>query len=216
VATYATYEEMKTEINLVDARKPERGNIERLLDSASAAIDRFCNRPLGFVALTVAAAKVYPGSGKPYQLIDECVTITAVAVKDSVSDAAYTAWLATDWTACTGDYNYPDFNSTPYTMLLCTANGDYSVFSSGRMADRWQAPTVQVTARWGYALTVPDQIKTATIMQAARWFKRLQGSMSDALASGELGRLLFLQKLDPDIAMILKDGRFVHPAVGRW
>jgi len=216
MAIYATYEEYRNETDMLDIDEHNRGTIERILGSASAAIDRFCNRPFGFVALDVAAAKVYPGSGKPYQLIDECVTVTLVEVKDSVTDTVYTAWLPADWQACTGDYNYPDYNSTPYTMLMCTANGDYSRFTYGRLTDRWQAPTVQVTARWGYAATVPDQIKTATIMQAARWFKRLQGAMSDTLATGELGQLLFLQKLDPDIAMILNSGRFVHPAVGRW
>ena len=193
MAIYATYEVLKAEINLLDTDESNRGTTERLLASASAAIDRFCNRPLGFLADTEATAKVYPGSGYPYQLIDECTAVTLVEVKDSVSDAAYTAWLPTDWVACTGDYHYPDYGQA-----------------------RWMAPTVQVTASWGYAVVVPDQIKTATIMQTARWFKRLQGSMSDALASGELGQLLFLQKLDPDIAMILKDGRFMHPATGRW
>jgi hypothetical protein len=52
-------------------------------------------------------------------------------------------------------------------------------------------------------------------MQSARWYKRLQGAMSDALASADLGELLYVQKLDPDIAGILLDGRYVRPAVGR-
>jgi hypothetical protein len=201
---------------LTDTGAAQQTNIERLLDSASAAIDRFCNRPDGFLSDAAASVRVYPGSGQPYQLIDECTEVTLVSVKDDITDV-YTDWLPADWIACTGDYHYPDFNSLPYTMIVCEVNGDYSVFTSGRYdVPRWQAPTVQVTARWGYSATVPDQIKTATIMQSARWFKRLQGAMSDSLASGELGQLLFLQKLDPDIAMILKDGRFMHPATGRW
>ena len=216
MATYATYEEMLAAINLLDTSEDERGPIERLLDSASGAIDRLCNRPLGFVALTVAAAKVYPGTGKAYQLIDECVSVSTVEVKDAIDDTTYVTWTTDDWQAATGDYNYPDFNATPYTLLICKPSGDYSRFLSGTYSERWAAPTVQVTAKWGYATTVPDQIKTATIMQAARWFKRLQSSMSDVLASGELGQLMFLKQLDPDIAMILGKGRFVVPAVGRW
>ena len=216
MASYSDYDSFRSEINLVDTGEVNRATVERLLLAASAAIDRHCNRPLGFLALAVATVKVYPGTGYAYQLIDECTEVSEVAVKDSVSDTTYTAWTTDDWDACTGDYNYPDFNSTPYTMLVCTPNGDYSVFTSGKYSYRWQAPTVQVTAKWGYATTVPYQIKEATIMQAARWYKRLQGAMSDALASGELGRLMYVQELDPDIVMILKRGRFVHPAVGRW
>jgi len=213
---YCTYAEIKSSIDLVDTGAVQQTNIERLIDAADAAIDRFCNRPLSFVADMVASAKVYPGTGKPYQLIDECTEVSSVAVKDSITDSTYTAWTTDDWDACTGDYNYPDFNTTPYTMLVCVPSGDYSVFTSGRYGDRWQAPTVQVTAKWGYATTVPDQIKTASIMQTARWFKRLQSAMGDTLASAELGQLIFVQEIDPDIGMILKRGRFVHPAVGRW
>lgn len=216
MARYASYDEFRSSINLTDAGAAQQMNIERLLDSASAAIDRFCNRPDGFLSDAAASARVYPGSGQPYQLIDECTEVTLVEVRDAISDAAYVAWVPADWIACTGDYHYPDFNATPYTMLVCEVNGDYSVFTSGRYGQaRWMAPTVQVTAKWGYATVVPDQIKTAAIMQAARWFKRLQGSMSDALASGELGQLLFLKELDPDIGLILTKGRFMVPATGR-
>lgn len=211
---YATPAELRGHIDMETTT--EDGRLEEIVSAASAAIDRLCNRPLGFLATMAASTKVYPGSSKPYQLIDECVSITLVEVKDSITDDDYVEWAATDWTACTGDYNYPDFNSLPYTMLVCTPNGDYSVFTSGRYSDRWQAPTVRVTARWGYAEETPDQIKTAAIMQSARWFKRLQSAMADTLATGELGQLIYTQELDPDIAMILKRGRFIHPATGRW
>lgn len=216
MANYCDYDGVRSAINLVDTGEVDRANIERLIAAASAAIDRLCNRPLGFLADAEASAKVYPGTGDAYELIDECVEVTTVAVKESVTETTYTAWAATDWEACTGDYNYPDYNTTPYTMIVCTAHGDFSVFVNGKYADRHVVPTVQVTARWGYAATTPYQIREATIMQTARWFKRLQGAMSDSLASAELGRLLFLKELDPDIAMILRQGRFVHPAVGRW
>jgi len=76
-------------------------------------------------------------------------------------------------------------------------------------------PTVQITARWGFATEVPIDIKEAAIMQAARWYKRLQSAMADVLASGELGQLLYRKSLDPDIRRLLVDGRYVKPVVGR-
>jgi hypothetical protein len=50
-------------------------------------------------------------------------------------------------------------------------------------------------------------------MQSARWYKRLQGAMSDALASGELGMLLYQKSLDPDIRRILVDGRYINSVI---
>ena len=214
---YVTVDELRLAINMQGKGTTFDGHIEALIEAATAGINRYCNRPDGFMSDVVASARVYSGSGRPYQLIDECTAVEAVAAKDSISDASPTAWLPTDWIACTGDYHYPDFNSTPYTMLVCEVAGDHSVFTSGRYGTpRWMAPTVQVTANWGYATITPYQIRTATIEQAARWFKRLQGAQSDSLASGELGRLLFLKELDPDVALIIRAGRFMHPATGRW
>ena len=87
-------------------------------------------------------------------------------------------------------------------MLIIGPNGDYATFTSGQFTFRKGftpleatttrgIPKVKVTAKWGYAADVPDDIFEAIIMQAARTYKRLQGSMSDALASGELGQLLY-------------------------
>lgn len=209
--------------------------IAKVLDGAARTINRFCNRPLGFVAPAVATARHYKGNGKQYLLIDENVEIETVSVKDSVTDSAYTAWTAPsanmagdgDWFACSGDPEAPDYDSFPYDIIMVDLNGDESYFTDGqysglpgfpsRRRGRRGVPTVEVTARWGYADwdNVPPDIKLANVMQAARWYKRLQGTMSDALASGELGRLIFVQKIDPDVALILSQGRYKKPATGR-
>jgi hypothetical protein len=76
-------------------------------------------------------------------------------------------------------------------------------------------PTVQVTAKWGYSAVVPPTITKACEMQVVRWYKRFEGAMADALASAELGQLLYRQELDPDVKFILVGGRYVKPSVGR-
>lgn len=235
MADYATITELKARID--KEHTDDDTILTAIITGASRAIDNYCNRPDGFVALTSAAARVYGGSGNAIQSIDECVEVTAVAVKDSVTDSTYTAWAASDWIAFSGDPEDPDFNGLPYTYLMADANGDYSVFTSGYLGGyanqdyyfnnanspryhhnprtaRRQA-TVQVTAKWGYSVTVPAPIKEACCMQSARWYKRYASAFSDVLASGELGQLFYRQALDPDIGMILVDGRYVKPAVGR-
>jgi hypothetical protein len=72
-------------------------------------------------------------------------------------------------------------------------------------------PTVRITARWGYADTVPPEIRQATITQASRWYKRGEGTWADALANAEFGTVLFRQQLDPDLAMMLRRMRRLHP-----
>jgi hypothetical protein len=233
-AEYATTAELKNYMNKSSA--DDDTVLDALLDAAGLAIDNFCNRPDGFLALAAATARYYPGSGKYYQWIDECVEVTAVAMKDSSTDDEdeYTALTVgtvgttteADVFPATGDTKYPNFTRTPYTFLLMGVNGDYSSFTYGRSLHKpgfrkeptdkpVVVPTVEVTAKWGYATEVPDAIKTATMMQAARWYKEFEGAMNDALASGELGTILYRQELHPDVKFLLVAGRYVRPAVGR-
>lgn len=230
---YATASELRGQIDKTSTA--DDTVLENILRAATRTIDRFCNRPGGFMAAAAASTRYYVGSGGTIQWMDECAAISSVAVKDSPSDDedSYTSWtLGTvgstteaDCFPATGDPEMPDYVSTPYTFLVIGANGDYSVFTSGSYTTRGGfrrygsqtrgMPTVQVSARWGYALTVPHDIREATIMQSARWYKRLQSAMADTAASTEFGTLLYRQSLDPDIKLILESGRYVRPAVGR-
>ncbi len=306
MAAYGTLASLKAAIQKDDDDADT--TLNALLEAASRKIDQFCNRPDGFVAENYTIQRRYRGSGMVYQLIDECVEIEQVAVKDSASDIEYEVWTTPnagtlaanltiansgtftadaaglyeaddivnlwdgineawldvtsevgggvyryslrtgtagdvfssgltigstgDWIAFTGDPDEPDFDSLPHTALLIDTNGDYEYFISGSVS-RWDGrdyrrgmrrrgrsilanqPTVRVTARWGYADSVPADISQASVMLAARFFKRLEGSMSDSLASTELGQLQFVQQMDPDVASLLVDGRYVRPAVGR-
>ena len=196
-----------------------------LVTAASRALDALCNRPDGFVAVSTAVARLYSGSGQGWQAIDECAAITKVEVKDSPTDSSYTEWAATEYLPFSGDARFPDFNRTPYTGLLVVAGGSYSIFTSGRFVTRGGfrpdpgaesargVPTVRVTAKWGYATDVPAAIKEAAVAQASRWWKRGQSAWADTLASPELGVLLYRKEIDPDIAMIVVQGRYVRPVL---
>jgi hypothetical protein len=198
-----------------------------LLDAASLSINRLCGRPDGFVALTTATARIYAGSGTGVQDIDECTEVTLVAVKESITDTTYTSWAATDWVAASGSIYDPDFNTTPYTLLLTLPSGDYAVFTSGKYTTKEGfppdldarnqrsrgLPTVQVTAKWGFATTCPTDIREAALMQATRWYQRYRAGMADTVANAELGQLLYRQQLDPDVAQILIAGGYKRQMV---
>ena len=236
IQVYATVPDLKVRIERT--RATDDVWLLQILTAASRSIDNACNRKLDGFVTTDAAARVFPGSGLATQRIDECTSVTTVAAKEARSDTTYTAWAATDWLLFRGDPRWPEFNVAPYDGLMVEPGGDYGIFLSGASGggsymDRffpstrvparlrynprsaYSVPMVQVTARWGYADTCPAEIREAAIMQAARWYKRMQAAMSDALASAELGMLLYTQSLDPDIKRILVDGRYVRATVGR-
>ena len=227
--SYATVNELKADIQ--KTKDTDDAALQRILNAAAQTVDNYCRqgegKPSGardfFLADTTASACTFAGSGQAYQRIPDCVSVTLVEVKDSITDSDYTSWAATDWNLASGSLRHPDFNREPYDLLLTDPNGDYSVFTSGIYLGlsgfppsgsvMRPVPTVQITAKWGYATTVPDGIAAATIMQAARWYKRLQGAMADTLASAEIGRLLFTSKIDPDVALILREGGYWRPVI---
>jgi hypothetical protein len=206
MATYATLSLFKAYLEKTDTA--DDGMLSQLLGASSTAIDRYCKRPDGFIAVSTASARYYVGHGRDYQIIDECTSISSVEVKDSATDTTYTSWTTSDYDYAAGGPDSPDFNHTPYTVLFVKPSGGYSRFTRGTWG-RSRTPTVKVTATWGYATYCPDEIETACMMQAARWWKRLQGAMADSLASPEMGTLMYLKQLDPDVQQILIGGGYV-------
>lgn len=234
MAAYASVPELRAQISLTSTT--DDVELALLLDAATKAIDNYCNRPDGFVSDPTASARYYSGDGGPYLRIDECTSIASVAVKDSPNDTSYVDWdtpssdLAEDgdWIPFAGDPERPNFNALaegkPYTYIMVDPNGNYSSFTSGKYAGRRGfrpsstvtrgVPTVKVTAKWGYAAAVPAAIKTACIMQAAKWYKRLQGSMASSVASPDMGTIELFRELDPDVKHLLVQGRYVRPPLG--
>ena len=230
---YATVAELRSRIERT--RATDDAWLLQILTAASRSVDNACNRKDGFQSVAPGTARIFTGSGMPIQRIDECTSVLLVEVKDSITATTYTSWAATDWISFRGDPRSPQFNITPFDQLMIDRAGDYALFtggaSGGASMDAWflssqvpsrlrfnprsahGLPTVRVTAPWGYATVTPPEIREGTIMQSARWYKRYQSSMSDTLADGELGMLLYRQALDPDIRRILVDGRFVKRVV---
>ena len=221
---YTTVHDIKAQPNITGTQ--DDLVIQALITAASAAIDRYCNRPDGFQAAAAATTRYFTGTGKYYLFVDEFATASglAVAVKDSATDDEdeYETWTVgtvgtttdADVFPATGDPRTPTYNRTPYTMLVIGPNADNAtVFTDGRLENGPGLPTVKVTARWGYATTCPAQIAQATIIQVCRWLARGQSKWADTLGNAETGTLEYRKALDPDLKMILSLGGFVRPVV---
>ncbi len=202
---YATVDEFKAQSDIHDTDWD--AVIQLCLDAAAETVDNVCNWGVPFVAGATATIRQMPGTGREVLYIPPCVAVTLVETKSSPLDAVWTALAGTSWVAFSGDERFPTFDDKPYTGLMLTGTG---IFSKPAGA---QLPTVRVTARWGRAENVPAVIQEATIAQAYRWFKRGQGSWGDALGNADMGLIMFKKALDPDIQMLLVNGRLIRPAI---
>lgn len=225
---YITTAQLKTHIG--KSKSDDDSIFDVIIDTVSSTVDRVCNREDGFfVADSSASTRTYSGDGGTVQWIDPCTSITLVEVKDAPSDDTYTSWTSDDWIAATGDPRRPDYKRTPYRFIIVSATGDYNTFTSGgytglrgfrrEFLDHRNVPTVRITAKWGYATTVPNPIKQACLAIGAKWYKRAKSSWAMSSATPELAVLQFIRSnqamIDGDVYMMLQGSRWIKPAVGR-
>lgn len=228
MATYTTVDAVKLRINKQGDDQDQ--NLTAMILAAERVINEICNRPDGFIALASGSetAREFPGSGEPFQWLDEFIdTPTLVEVKDTAS-GSYSSWAGTDWQAFAGDPLRPDFNpgvkGRPFHGIMVTADGDYGIFTSGQYTyrrgfrpthnrvGRFNTPTIRVTARWGFAETVPPMIEEATIILVSRWWKRSQSGWSDTLVTPDFGEIRYEKDLDPAVRTMLLKARMVKPS----
>ncbi len=196
--------------------------IQATLNAAARAIDRWLGLDTqdpnteAFVAIAVATTKEYIGKGTATIRIDSCTSVTTVEQKSPFeADSDYTALVAADFITFRGPAEQPDFSGSPITGLMMDGRGDFAAWINGRLRQggkRFAMSTVRVTALWGYAIDVPEQVKLATIGQALRWMTRFKAGMADTTVNPEFGVMMFRQSLDPDIKQMLE--RFMQPTVG--
>lgn len=219
MTVYGTVDELKIRIQIDSTlTAAQTALLTDMITAASKNIDQFCRRERdGFQALSVAAARYFVGKGDWYLRIPECVEVTTVAVKASVTATTYTSWATPtaamagdgDWIPCTGDPARPTFNKLPYTLLLIDLNSDYNYF-----LDSNAAPVVMVTANWGPSVAIPTDIREATLMQAAKWYKRFQASAGRSTGTVDFGKISYQRSMDSAVKQILIDGGWVVPLYG--
>lgn len=180
------------------------GTYDGILDSvatrASRAIDMHLKRKPGAFYVNADVTLYFDGSGNRYQWIDELAAApTSVQVAETGVLTTLTTWASTDYMLW--PYNALDFG-TPYMRLdVDRLNGTKSVWYG-------YPKGVKIVGKFGFSTTVPGEIKEATIIQAARWFKRGQQAFADTGAVEGLGQLKYVQRLDPDVAAILEGAKF--------
>jgi hypothetical protein len=125
--------------------------------------------------------------------VDDIIYINEIATDDNFDQLYTTVWA-------TSDYMVEPVNNPrrgwPWTRLL--AIGSY-IFPSNL------PQSVRVTGVWGWT-AIPEEVKMACRLQAARFFVRRQSPFGIA-GSPEIGTVRLSSRLDPDVELLLKPFR---------
>lgn len=175
------------------------------LTGASRAIDRFTGRnPGGFSLAGTASARTYRPAGRVVNecdgqklLVDEIGSSTGLIAETGSSGGTYTTVSSTAYD--TGPDNALTVGVPVNWLLMLSA---YWVSSP--------LTRIRVTARWGWP-AVPDQIVTATLLLAARYFKR-KDSPEGLVAGPQDWGSIRITRSDPDV-MALTSG-YMIPGFG--
>lgn len=178
--------------------------IWEMIVQASRLIDRFKGVEPGSYRAETSETRTYRGTGTVRQPIDHYVSVSAVAV-DETASGSYTSWTSSDYD--TWPENAAAMSESIRRLdVNDTSNTTKSIWTKG-------ARRVQVTGVPGITSAPPDEISRACRIMASRWYKRAQQAWQDASANAELGQMLYVKKLDPDVQTILA-AAFPHKGVG--
>lgn len=184
--SYATLAEMKAELRITDAL--DDSIIEQCVETASRLIDETCGRVFYQETTTT---RYYTAECSELLFVDDLVSITTLATDDTGDRSYGTTWATTD-------YDLEPYNAAlrgqPYTRIQVPSLGA-----------RW-FPTVRrgvkVVGTFGWP-AVPPLAKRACRLQAARFFKR-KDAIFGVVGSAEMGQMMVIPKLDPDVALMLE------------
>ncbi len=196
---YASVTELKAHLRIADTADDTALGLA--LTAASRAIDYECNRQFGSV--TPVAARYYNVlgyriDGRAAYAVDDIHSAAGLLVAyDDNDDGTWsqTTTSGTDWDLW--PYNALA-DGRPWTHLLTTSRVEYLA--------PWSTRGIRVTALFGWA-SVPDVVKQACLIQAARFFVRRDSAYGVAGCPDQGNELRLLARLDPDVALLLTSVR---------
>ncbi|MEW1719779.1 phage gp6-like head-tail connector protein [Streptomyces sp. NPDC093109] len=189
---YATRDALKLRLGLED----DDTTRDELLDNALAAAARGIDTATGrrFWLDDLPSARSFTLAGRTVR--DEAGTRVLLDDMGADPELVETGGAGT-WSPLTGYDTAPDnalLRGRPITALSGAG---------------WGTGRIRVTARWGWP-AVPDEIREATLIQAARLYRR-KDSPEGVTGSAEWG-VVRLSRRDPDVWALIE--HFVIPGFG--
>ena len=190
---YTTLAAVKAALRISDATDDTL--IENSVDAASRLIDGYCMRNFYSVG---TATRLFTAPDPLYCPIDD-IAGTAITIQTSTQ-----ANGTFDVTFTTTDYQLEPLNANldgiPWAFDRIRAVGDFAFPMVS--ANFGEQALVKVTAVFGWP-AVPKAIEQATILQAARHFKRYDSPLGVA-GFGDFGVVRVSRFLDADVQMLVE------------
>lgn len=192
---YADRAALKDALGIETADDSRDALLDRALAAASRGIDTATGRR--FWLDETPTARVYRTAGRTlWDDVGEVLNVDDIGTATGLVTSTGTPGA---WTSVTDLETTPDnalARGRPITGLLLASGG-------------WGTQRVQVTAQWGWP-AVPDEITQATLIQAARLYRR-KDSPEGVTGSAEWG-VVRLSRRDPDVWALIE--HFVLPGFG--
>lgn len=192
--SYATLASLKSAVGITDTTDDVL--LQVALDAATSTIDEHCNRT--FVAAGSATARTFTASSTTRVEVDDIFTTTGLVV------SSYNTAVAAAVPYVSPGYEVGPVNAAalgrPYTYLTHTTGW------SGGWAGYFTTTdgAITVTAKWGFASSVPKAIEQACLLQASRLFSRRHSPYGISGSPDMGGELRLLAKVDADVAVLLR------------
>lgn len=199
---YATLSDVKASLRISDS--VDDTLLELAIESASRSIDEFTGRVFYSQG---TAVRFYAADTAEFVTIDDLITISELATAGTSANDFSVVWSGYSNGSPT-DYQLEPLNNSaavdgvvqPVTGIRARTN--YAFPTLGNIA------LVRVTGTWGWS-AVPTAIKQATVIQAARYFKRNDSPLG-VLSAPDLGYIRVGSRLDPDVEMMISGYRRVR------
>ena len=187
MSNYTTTALVKASLGIPAATTSEDTAIAAAIAAAEALIDNYTGRT--FTA--AESTRTYMPRTASILDVDDIATTSGLVIKtDEDQDGTFETTLTV-----TTDYVIQK-NDAPF-RIVTNVNRGWPLSLYGRN-------TVEITATFGYATAVPDNIKQAALLMASRLFQRKASPLGfQAGAISEFGPVR-ISRTDPDVAALLQ------------
>jgi hypothetical protein len=195
MSNYATLSQVKSALRITD--QIDDSLLNTSIAAASRYIEGYCDRK--FVKASLGTAIYIPTGRMDDLIVDDLTAVTSIEIDEDLDETFVTTLRPIDFlllpvNARSGGLDFP------YTRIRPQEDG-YWPTAYGRA-------TVRIVGQFGWP-AVPDAVREATILQAARLFTRLDSPLGIA-GFGDMGAMRVSFRGDPDVMMLLEPYRRVR------
>ena len=179
---YATLTELKARLDITDSK--DDTTLEQNVEAASRAVDGLCGRT--FYQQT-AQTRYFEAEDPDMIEVDDLVSVTTLKTDEDGSRDYATSWAPTD-------FELEPASGPPFTRIYVAPTGSYAFPILQRKA-------VQVVGTFGWS-AVPDAVNEATLLLAARYYKRKDTPLGFQAGNAQFGAVQ-VRRDDPDVTVML-------------